>query len=507
MYNKFFRLFYFNCVFAVLPLMAHAELSTREAWENTKRILETGGYQVFGEEVSLGSDLSIRDAKIVLEVDEQTDIIFDVESLSLNKKPDGFIYLNLPQEINVQYINEDDFGYRTQANILIRARELELKVSGQPKKILYEMTASSAGFALVELLDNGVPSTDFTATIELVLADIKSVIKSTSGEMNEIKSMLSASGASIKGGVNLLSIPLELSFQYVMDQLKSSSVSNEPEVSMDEDFELALAKGFSSTSNLGFDKSELFLKFITPGGRPINLSYKTGNSSLTNSISAAGIFIQSDNDRSLLNLKIPAKGLDFELDFQKFEVALNIPLLVKTGEQEFGMNIKLSGLHFSDTLWNLFDAENFMPNDPATLELDIEGSTVLVEGLTSEAIIGNQNLNPLEIGQILSFKLNDFLLDALGVTVEANGDFEFDNEDFQTFNGIPRPMGKGSLKIQGSNAFMERLEVMQLVPSETIMGARMMLALLMRVEDDDTLISEFEIDEKGKIYANGQRLR
>ncbi|NCX53637.1 MAG: hypothetical protein EBW83_02645, partial [Rhodobacterales bacterium] len=78
MYNKFFRLFYFNCVFAVLPLMAHAELSTREAWENTKRILETGGYQVFGEEVSLGSDLSIRDAKIVLEVDEQTDIIFDV---------------------------------------------------------------------------------------------------------------------------------------------------------------------------------------------------------------------------------------------------------------------------------------------------------------------------------------------------------------------------------------------------------------------------------------------
>ena len=54
---------------------------------------------------------------------------------------------------------------------------------------------------------------------------------------------------------------------------------------------------------------------------------------------------------------------------------------------------------------------------------------------------------------------------------------------------------------------MERLEGMQLFPSETIMGARMILALLMRVEDDDTLISEFEIDEKGKIYANGQRLR
>ena len=506
MYTKFFRLFYFNCVFAVLPLMAHAELSTREAWENTKRILETGGYQVFGEEVSLGSELSIRDAKIVLEVDEQTDIIFDVESLSLNKKIDGFIYLSLPQEINVQYINEDDFGYRTQANILIRARDLELKVSGQPKKILYEMTASSAGFALVELLDNGVPSTDFTATIELVLADIKSVIKSTSDEANEIKSMLSASGASIKGGVNLLSIPLELSFQYVMDQLKSSSVSNEPEVPIDEDFELALEKGFSSTSNLGFDKSELVLNANAPGG-PLSLSFSSGPASLTNAISEAGLIIQSDNRKTVLNFKVPSNGWDFELGFQEFGAAVNIPLLVKTGEQEFGMSINLSGLNLSDTIWNFFDADNIMLNQPATLEFDIEGSTVLVEGLTSEAIIGNQNLNPLEIGQILSFKLNDFLLDAFGVTVEANGDFEFDNEDFQTFDGIPRPMGKGSLKIQGSNAFMERLEGMQLFPSETIMGARMMLALLMRVEDDDTLISEFEIDEKGKIYANGQRLR
>jgi len=506
MYNKFFRLFYLNCVFAVLPLMAHAELSTREAWENTKRILETGGYQVFGEEVFLGSDLSITDAKILLEVDEQTDIIFDLESLILNKKTDGFIYLNLPQEITVQYINEDDFGYRTQANILIRARELELKVSGKPKKILYEMTASSAGFALVELLDNGVPSTDFTATMELVLVDIKSVIKSTSGEMNEIKSMLSASGASIKGVVNLLSIPLELSFQYVMDQLKSSSVSNEPEVPIDEDFELALEKGFSSTSNLGFDKSELVLNANAPGG-PLSLSFSSGPASLINAISEAGLIIQSDNQKTALNFKVPSNGWDFELDLQEFGAAVNIPILVKTGEQEFGMSIKLSGLNLSDTVWNFFDTDNIMLNHPATLEFDIEGSTVLVEGLTSEAIIGNQNLNPLEIGQILSFKLNDFLLDAFGITVEANGDFEFDNEDFQTFDGIPRPMGKGSLKIQGANAFIERLEGMQLVPSETIMGARMMLALLMRAVDDDTLISEFEIDEKGKVYANGQRLR
>ena len=95
----------------------------------------------------------------------------------------------------------------------------------------------------------------------------------------------------------------------------------------------------------------------------------------------------------------------------------------------------------------------------------------------------------------------------MGLTVEANGSFEFDNADLETFEGIPRPMGTASLRIHGSNAFIDRLENMQVLPSETIMGARMMLALIMRATGDDVLLSEFEIDEQGKVYANGQRLR
>ncbi len=204
---------------------------------------------------------------------------------------------------------------------------------------------------------------------------------------------------------------------------------------------------------------------------------------------------------------MPSNGWNFELDFQEFSTSLNMPLLAKSGEQEFGMSVNLSGLNLSDTLWNLFDSDNLMPDDPASIKFAIEGSTILDEGLTSEAIIENQNLDPLDFGQILHFKLKEFLLNALGITVEANGRFEFDNADLETFEGIPRPMGTASLRIKGSNAFIDRLEKMQVLPPETIMGARMMLALIMRATGDDILSSEFEIDEKGKVYANGQRLR
>ena len=59
--------------------MAKAELSTREVWDNLKKLLETGGYQVTGQEVSVGSDLSIKNVQIFFEVDNKTNIIFDIK--------------------------------------------------------------------------------------------------------------------------------------------------------------------------------------------------------------------------------------------------------------------------------------------------------------------------------------------------------------------------------------------------------------------------------------------
>ena len=195
MYQKFFRLTYLSCILVFFPLLAHAELSPREAWDNLKKLLETGGYQVLGQEVSVGSNLSIKNVQIFFDVDKQTDIIFNIEAIKLSGNTDGFVYISLPEEIYVKYLNEDEFGYKTEASVLVRARQLEFKVSGKPSKVLYEFTALSAGFALVELLDNGVVSSDFSANMELVLADVKSAITSTGGSKIEVKSLLSTSGA------------------------------------------------------------------------------------------------------------------------------------------------------------------------------------------------------------------------------------------------------------------------------------------------------------------------
>ncbi len=77
-----------SCILVFIPLLANAELSTKDAWDNLKKLLETGGYQVIGQENLVGSDLGIKNVQISFEVDAQTNINFDIGSLNLTKNKD-----------------------------------------------------------------------------------------------------------------------------------------------------------------------------------------------------------------------------------------------------------------------------------------------------------------------------------------------------------------------------------------------------------------------------------
>ena len=151
-----------SCTLVFTPLLANAELSTKDAWDNLKKLLETGGYQVIGQENLVGSDLGIKNVQISFEVDAQTNINFDIGSLNLTKNKDGFINITWPEEIYVQYINEDEFGYKTEANVLVRALDLDFKVSGK---------LSHASFVLSSALaDNGMKT-----KIQLMYMNLKNL--------------------------------------------------------------------------------------------------------------------------------------------------------------------------------------------------------------------------------------------------------------------------------------------------------------------------------------------
>ena len=88
-------------------------------------------------------------------------------------------------------------------------------------------------------------------------------------------------------------------------------------------------------------------------------------------------------------------------------------------------------------------------------------------------------------------------------------EFTFDNDNLETFDGLPAPTGEIDLTLVGGNALLDTLVAMGIVPEDQAMGARMMMGLFMRPGDgEDELVTKIEVDgATGAISANGQRLQ
>ena len=72
----------------------------------------------------------------------------------------------------------------------------------------------------------------------------------------------------------------------------------------------------------------------------------------------------------------------------------------------------------------------------------------------------------------------------------------------------PPPNGEANFKIVGANTLIDKLIAMGLVQESDALGARMMMGLFTTpAEDEDTLTSRIQVEEDGKVLANGQRLR
>ena len=175
--------------------------------------------------------------------------------------------------------------------------------------------------------------------------------------------------------------------------------------------------------------------------------------------------------------------------------------------EEFGLGMTLADLAVSDMIWGMIDAGGQLPHDPATLVVDVTGrANWLFDIFNPESAMEVEADMPAELHAL---DLNQLLLRIAGAELSGTGAFTFDNDDLETFDGMPAPTGSIDLKLVGGNALLDTLVAMGLVPEDQAMGARMMLGLFARPGDgEDTLVSKIEVDgATGTISANGQRLQ
>lgn len=212
----------------------------------------------------------------------------------------------------------------------------------------------------------------------------------------------------------------------------------------------------------------------------------------------------SDIAVAISGAQIPVPELGFTMAENAWEVSG--PVGVGETPQDFGMLLRLRDLTIDDALWSMFDPTGAIPRDPATLVLDLAGQGNWLIDVTDPA------LDPMEIdgavGELAALSVNEMRLDLAGAELTGNGAFTFDNDDLDTFDGLPRPEGAMDFTLVGANGLIDTLVTMGLLPQDQAMGARMMLGLFARPGDgDDTLVSRIEVTPEGSVFANGQQLR
>lgn len=111
-------------------------------------------------------------------------------------------------------------------------------------------------------------------------------------------------------------------------------------------------------------------------------------------------------------------------------------------------------------------------------------------------------------GELNALSVNALEVSVAGAELTGTGDFTFNNDDLETYDGMPAPSGEANLKLVGANTLLDTLISMGLVSDSDAMGARMMMGLLAVPGDgEDTLTSKIELTEDGQIKANGQRIK
>ena len=264
--------------------------------------------------------------------------------------------------------------------------------------------------------------------------------------------------------------------------------------------ELAISYGPStseSTVENPLDPSQSVLVDTSSEGGSVELAF--GRDGVSAAGDARGVVYVVEGEA------LPTGRVEAALDRGDFGFAF--PLVPTEEPVPFTLRYDFSGLTLNEEVWALFDPEDRLPRDPASLMLAFEGGVRLLESIFDEeaqAEAEEAGEFPAEIEEA-SMALE---LDAVGARVEASGEFTFDNEDTTTFPGVPAPTGTIVIDASGIDPLLDTLVDMGLVAPDQLTPARLMLGLFARSDEEGGYDSEISVDgATGAVTANGQRLR
>ncbi len=376
-------------------------------------------------------------------------------------------------------------------------------VSGEPDAMDYDITAGQYKIALRDVVDGDVT---FTGDAEISANGIDLSYKTTLGEMRDI---------TYSGTISSVDVLVDIQVpggagEYVTAGGKMTGMQTQAAVTMPLDANLddpdsLINEGFAFAGGYTIDKAD-YVFDINAEGDQASGSISTGASTLTGEMNSQTV----GYDTKTIDLAISILSSQFPLPVDISIAEYGVGFLMPTGTSEeasdFAMSFDIIDLSISDTIWNLFDAGNVLPRDPATIQIALAGKAKALYDMFDPAqqdALESAEM-PYELSEVTLETLN---INAAGASLIGSGAFTFDNSDMQSFAPLPRPEGEAQVEINGFNGLLDNLVAMGLVPEQDVMGARMMVGMFARATGDDQMETSVEIDAQGQVRVNGNRVR
>lgn len=490
----------------LIPHSAAAQITAQEVWDEWQEISAEMGQTLTTEsEQMAGGTLTI--TGLVSEMD-LPDGSFSgrLERLQLAEQGDGTVRITMSEDYPLSLTGIAAEGESFEMNMLIRQSGLEMTAARDGGETRYDYSAPDMTI-LMDTIETDGESIPVDLEISLTALEGLYAIGQGVAEERIIRSDLSAGAMAMSADVaDPEGAEGEVSIIATVTNLVTTSTGTLSAFAAMSGMDTLAGEGVTSEGSATYGSARYEITGEDDTG-PFALAASSSGGEVDFSLDEGAVAyggVNRDIAVSFSGAQIPFPQVGFAMA----ESAWEFSGPVGTGEtpEDFGMLLRLQDLTVDDMIWSMFDPGGAIPRDPATLVLDLAGQGNWLVDVTDPA------LDPMEIegnvGEVSALTINELRLDMAGAELTGSGDFTFDNEDTETFDGMPRPEGAMDFTLVGANGLLETLVNMGLLPQDQAMGARMMLGLFARPgEGEDTLVSRIEVTPEGSVFANGQQLR
>lgn len=484
-----------------------ADVNARNVWDVFTANYRAFGLQIEATENYASGTLKLSDIKISGQFPlDWGSITITTTELSLIENGDGTVAVQFPENMALAValsLPDELFITATMDQTL---KGYKMVASGDPDKVQLDYSAD-----LIELKLNEVNSPvdrHITATALLSLSAISGVTTLQTGEMLTFSQDYEVGKTIVNWGYS------------IEGEVTSENRAEILEIAGNNEFVLP---------NAGFDFAKIADQFKS--GASLKTAYTNGSytTKASNSINGKAIIKQdlsidsADTFMSLTEdgfaMKISAD--EYFIDMQaedipfpmrgkigKFSGDFQLPLLQKDVDQNIVYGFAVNDFTMDPEIWALFDPNEILPRDPANFTLNLSGKAKLFFDLLDFETMEKVMDDGTKFGEISSVSINDLTFSAVDAELTGTGAFSLNNDDLETFDGMPAPDGGVLLKLSGLDALIDKLTKMGVIAEDDVMGMRMGLMMFTKVGDQaDTLISDIKITPDGKILANGKRLK